>query len=77
MAREVIALEVDAEDEDSKRGYARLVGEMKDLAATAPDGSVLDVREEAVIEQGREHRRRLLERAVRARLEHAEKKGLR
>jgi hypothetical protein len=77
MSRKVITLEIDAEDEDLIRRYAGFVGEMKDLAATTPDGSVLDVCEEAVIEQGREHQRRLLERAVRARLEHAEKKGLR
>jgi hypothetical protein len=77
MARKVIALEIDAEDEDLIRGYASFVGEMKDLAATTPDGSVLDVCEEAVIDKGREQQRRLLEQAVRARLEHAEKKGLR
>ncbi|WP_435011325.1 hypothetical protein P12x_002632 [Tundrisphaera lichenicola] len=76
MTRKVITLEIEAEDEDLIRGYAGFVGEMKDLAATTPDGSVLDVCEEAVIEQGREHQRRLLQRAVRARLEHAEKKGL-
>ncbi|WP_435008883.1 hypothetical protein P12x_000134 [Tundrisphaera lichenicola] len=76
MTRKVITLEIEAEDEDLIRGYASFVGEMKDLAATTPDGSVLDVCEEAVIEQGREHQRRLLQRAVRARLEHAEKKGL-
>ena len=48
-----------------------------DLAATAPDGSVLDVCEDAVIERGREHQRRLLQRAVQARLDAAEKKGRR
>ena len=51
MARKVITLEIEAEDEDLIRGYASFVGEMKDLAATTPDGSVLDVCEEAVIEQ--------------------------
>lgn len=77
MARKVISLEIDAEDEDLIRRYADYVGEMKDLAASAPDGSVLDVCEEAVIEKGREHQRRLLERAAQARLDDAEKKGLR
>ena len=77
MARKVITLEIDAEDEDLIRGYADFVGEMKDLAATAPDGSVLDVCEEAVIEKGREHQRRLLQRAAQARLDAAEKKGRR
>ena len=77
MARKVITLEIDAEDEDLIRGYASFVGEMKDLAATTPDGSVLDVCEEAVIEKGREQQRRLLQRAVQDRLQDAEKKGRR
>ena len=77
MARKLITLEIDAEDEDLIRGYAGFVGEMRDLAATTPDGSVLDVCEEAVIEKGREHQRRLLQRAVQARLQAVEKKGRR
>jgi len=77
MARKVITLEIDAEDEDLIRGYAGFVGEMKDLAATAPDGSVLDACEDAVIDGGREHQSRLLRRAAQARLDAAEKKGLR
>lgn len=75
MARKVITLEIDAEDEGLIRGYAQFVGEMKDLAAAAPDGSVLEVCEDAVIEKGREHQRRLLERAAQARLGEAEKRG--
>jgi len=77
MSRKVITLEIDAEDEDLLRRYACFLGEMKDLAATAPDGSVLEACEEAVIEKGREHQRRLLEHAVQARLDAAEKKGRR
>ena len=77
MARKVITLEIEAEDEELIRGYADFVGEMKDLALTAPDGSVLEACEEAVIEKGREHQRRLLQRAAQARLEVAEKKGRR
>ena len=77
MARKVITLEIDAEDEDLILGYADFVGEMKDLAAIAPVGSVLDICEEAVIEKGREHQRRLLQRAAQARLDAAEKKGRR
>ena len=45
------------------------------LALTAPDGSALDACEDAVIEKGREHQRRLLEHAAQARLDAAEKKG--
>ncbi len=77
MARKVITLEIDAEDEGLVRGYASYVGEMKDLAATTPDGSVLEACEDAVVERGREHQRRLLEHAVQARLNAAEKKGRR
>ena len=77
MSRKAITLEIDAEDEDLVRGYANYIGEMKDLAATTPDGSVLATCEDAVIEQGRELQRRLLERAVAARIKAAEKKGRR
>lgn len=77
MSRKTITLEVAPEHEDLLRQYADFLGEMKDLAASAPEGSVLDVCEEAVIVKGREQQRRLLERAVQARLDEAEKKGLR
>ena len=77
MSRKAITLEIDPEHEDLLRQYADFLGEMKHLAATAPDGSVLDLCEEAVIERGREQQRRVLERAVQARLDAAEKKGRR
>jgi hypothetical protein len=77
MSRKIIVLEIDAEHEDLLRRYADFLGEITDLAAAAPDGSVLDVCEEAVIEKGRDHQRRLLEHAVRSRLDAAEKKGRR
>jgi hypothetical protein len=75
MSRTTITLEIDAEFEDLLRRYAGFLEEMKELAATAPDGSVLEVCEDAVVERGRDHQRRLLEQAVRARIESAEKKG--
>ena len=77
MSRKAITLEIDPEHEDLLRQYADFLGEMKHLAATAPDGSVFEVCEDAVIERGREHQRRLLEHAVQARLDAAEKKGRR
>ena len=77
MSRKTVVLEIDAEDEDLVRQYVSFLQEMKDLAATAPDGSVLEACEDAVIEKGREHQRRLLQRAVQARLDDAEKKGRR
>ena len=77
MSRKTITREVEPEFEDLLRRYAAFLEEMKDLAATAPHGSVLEVCEDAVVERGREHQRRLLERAVAGRVEAAEKKGRR
>jgi len=54
MSRKAITLEIDPEHEDLLRRYADFLGEMKDLAASAPGGSVLDACEQAVIERGRE-----------------------
>ncbi len=56
MSRKAVTLEVAPEFEDLLRGYAEFLGEMKD----------------AVVERGREHQRRLLERAVDARVEAAD-----
>jgi hypothetical protein len=77
MSRTIVSLEIDPEHEDLLRQYATFLDEMKDLAATAPDGTVFDACEEAVIERGREQQRRVLERAVQARLDALEKKGRR
>ena len=77
MSRKTITLEIDPEHEDLLRHYASFLGEMKDLAATAPDGSVFAACEEAVIEKGREHQRRVLQQAVQSRLDAVEKKGRR
>jgi len=77
MSRKVITLEIDAAHEDLLRQYAGFLDEMNDLAATAPEGSVLAACEDAVIAKGREHQRRLLEQAVQSRVDAAEKKGRR
>ena len=77
MSRKTITIEIDADQEDLLRQYASFLEEMKDLAITAPDGSVLDACEEAVLEKGREHQRRALQKAVQSRLDAAEKKGRR
>ena len=77
MARMTITLEIDSESEDLLRRYAAFLEEMNDLAASAPDGSVLEACEEAVIEKGREQQRLVLQRAAQARLDAAEKKGRR
>ena len=77
MSQTTVTLEIDTEYEDLLRQYASFLGEMKDLAATAPAGSVLEACEDAVIERGREQQRRVLQHAVQARLDAAEKKGRR
>jgi len=77
MSRKTITLDIDPAHENLLRQYACFLEEMTDLAATAPEGSVLEVCEDAVIERGREHQRRLLEHAVQTRLDTVEKKGRR
>ena len=75
MARKVVTLESDAEYEDWLRQHASFLGEMNDLAATAPDGSVLHACEVAVLEKGREQQRLRLQRATQNRIAAAKKKG--
>jgi hypothetical protein len=77
MSRKIVSLEINPDHEALLRQYAAFLEEMDHLAATAPDGSVLDACEDAVIEHGREQQRRVLERVVQARLDAAEKKGRR
>ena len=77
MSRTTITLEIDPDHEELLRRYAVFLEEMSDLAATAPDGSVLQVCEDAVVEKGRDLHRRVLEQAVQARIDSAEKKGRR
>jgi hypothetical protein len=77
MTRKIVSMEIDPSHEPLLRQYACFLEEMDDLAASAPDGSVLDTCEEAVIEKGREQQRLVLERAAQTRLDAAEKKGRR
>lgn len=51
--------------------------ELARLALCAPDGTVFDACESAVISGGREVQTRMLEEAVARRIEAAEKRGLR
>lgn len=77
MIRTTITLEIDPSHEALLRDYAAFLDEMKSLAATAPDGTVLATCEQAVIQRGREQQRRILQEAVQARIDDAEKKGRR
>jgi hypothetical protein len=77
MSRTTITLEIDSTHEALVREYAAFLDEMKHLAATAPAGTVLATCEQAVVERGREHQRRVLQQAVQARIDAVEKKGRR
>ena len=72
-----VLIEVDVKHEAMLRRVVALAEEMEQLALTAPDGTVFDACEGAVIEKGRDLQAQLLGEAVARRLEAAEKKGRR
>jgi hypothetical protein len=72
-----VVIEVDAKHEAILRRALALAEEMEQLALTAPDGTVFDACEAAVIEKGRALQCQLLGEAVARRIEAAEKKGRR
>lgn len=77
MSRKTITVEIDSDLAPLLLDYAAYLDEMKRLAKTASDGTVMAACEQAVVEQGREHQRRALQQAVQARIDDAEKKGRR
>jgi hypothetical protein len=72
-----VTIEVDAKHEALVRRAVALAEEMEQLALTAPDGTVFDACENAVVEKGRDFQARVLGGAVARRIEAAEKKGRR
>ena len=72
-----ITIEVDPRYEGILRRALALAEEMEQLALTAPDGSVFDTCEEAVVAKGRKLQSQVLGEAVTRRIEAAEKKGRR
>lgn len=72
-----ITIEVDPRHEGIVRRALVLAEEMEQLALTAPDGSVFDRCEEAVLERGRKLQNEVLGEAVARRIEVVEKKGRR
>jgi hypothetical protein len=72
-----ITIEVDPQHEGIVRRALAFAEEMEQLALTAPEGSVLDTCEEAVIHKGRKLQSEVLAQAVARRIEAAEKKGRR
>jgi hypothetical protein len=72
-----VLIEVDAKHEALVRRALALAEEMEQLALTAPEGTVFDACEEAVIRKGRDLQGQMLGEAVTRRIEAAEKKGRR
>lgn len=72
-----VTIEVDARHEALLRRTLAWAEEMEQLALTAPEGTVFDACENAVIERGRALQAQLLSEAVTRRIEAVEKKGRR
>jgi hypothetical protein len=70
-----ITIEVDAKHEAIVRRALALAEEMESLALSAPDGTVFDACEQAVIEKGRKFQAQALGEAVARRIDAAEKRG--
>jgi hypothetical protein len=72
-----ITIEVDPKHEALVQRTLAMAEEMEQLALSAPDGTVFDACEQAVIEKGRKLQSQVLADAVTRRIEDAEKKGRR
>jgi hypothetical protein len=72
-----ITLEFDAKYEATVMRALAMAEEMEKLALTAPDGTVFDTCEQAVIENGRKLQAHVLGEAVGRRIDAAEKRGRR
>lgn len=72
-----VTIEVDPKHEAMVRRALAMAEEMEHLALSAPDGTVFDACEEAVVEKGRTFQGQVLAEAVTRRVEVAEKKGRR
>jgi hypothetical protein len=70
-----VMIEVDARHEALVRRALAFAEEMEQLALTAPEGTVFDACEEAIIERGRKLQSQMLGDAVARRIAAAEKKG--
>jgi hypothetical protein len=72
-----ITIEVDVKHEAIVRRALAMAEEMEVLALSAPDGTVFDACEQAVIDKGRQFQAQALGEAVARRIDAAEKKGRR
>ena len=74
---QTVTIEIPAASEALVRQLLSLHEELQALALTAPDGTVLDACETAVVPKGRELTKNILADAVTRRMEAVEKKGRR
>jgi len=72
-----VTIEVDAKYERIVRRALAVAEEMDQLALSAPEGTVVDACEAAVVQKGRDLQGQLLGDAIARRVDAAEKKGLR
>ncbi len=72
-----VLIEVDVKHESIVRRALALAEEMEQLALAAPEGTVFDVCEDAIVRKGRDLQGQMLGEAVTRRIEAAEKKGRR
>jgi hypothetical protein len=72
-----VLIEVDAKHEPIVRRALAMAEEMELLALSAPDGTVFDACEQAVLAKGRDLQAHMLAEAVTRRIEAIEKKGRR
>lgn len=75
--RKTITIEVDAQHETLVRGAIALAEELQQLALTAPEGTVFDACEKAIVQKGRDLQAQFLSAVVARRIQTAEKKGRR
>ncbi len=72
-----VTIEIPASSEALVRQLLALNEELQTLALSAPDGTVLDACETAILKKGRDLNQQILADAVARRIETAEKKGRR
>jgi hypothetical protein len=72
-----VTIEIDPKYEAIVRRAVALAEEMESLALSAPDGTVFDACEQAILVKGRQFQAQALGEAVARRIEAAEKKGRR
>lgn len=70
-----VTIEIPADSEALVRQLLALHEELNALALSAPDGTVLEACETAVVQKGRDLNKRILEDAVARRIGTAEKRG--